>query len=91
MMVTMFGKTLVAVIDDEGLKRMEAGDPFTMPLRDIGLDSELELVIGRATDADMASFKDARSVLKHIARGYEKRPEDGFTPYKVEFGKEKHD
>ena len=90
LMTTIPGKAIVAVIDDESYKRMEAGDPFTFPFKSLGITSVegLELVIGRASDEAISNAKHPLEILRHIFRGYSFKPEDGYKPFKVEFTKE---
>jgi len=94
MLVTVLGdKAIVVVIDDDSYERLQKGDPFTLPFDSIKLDSVkgMELVIGRASTEAMSKIKEPLDLIKHIFRGFELKPEDGYKPIKVDFSKERLD
>lgn len=85
------GKALIVVIDEESQQRMEKGDPFTLPLRSVGVPVDLELVIGTAPTSVIHDAKSAMEIISYVVRGYEKRPEDNYDPFKVEFEETKNE
>lgn len=73
----------VIIVDEEMRRRIDNGDPFTLPLRSIGLDSDIEIVVGSAPAEVITKAKEANDIFKYVFRNYEIRPEDQHEPFLV--------
>ena len=75
---------VMIILDDETLERINNGDPCDLPLRSIGIDSDLTIWVGRIDDAAMSKTKSQKEVIAHIFRNYEIKTEDHFEPYRID-------
>jgi len=79
------------ILDDETLERINNGDPCDLPLRSIGVDSDLTVWVGRIDDAAMSKTKNQKEVIDHIFRNYKIEKHDHFEPYQIDMEASKRD